>query len=301
MRGRLVVLTPEILRSSHLEAFIGGFPTPPSPPPVSSHLVWHLPADCLEGLAPGDLIFALRDDEHPGIVAAAEVVTTIEEGSDDPSEPSFGDQGYLATGLSVLVAVRLDAPPIVREEELSEIAWDEIGECDSEAAVALLERCRQSLAIEDAQGRSLGVVVEAAISEDQRPTFGLRQIRLGQVRFAQEVMRKWHWRCIVSQMHVRTLLEAAHLKPYALCSGTERFDPANGLPMSPTIHRAFDKKLFTIHRDGTIETSPRLSADDRRALGLPARLMAIIDEKTDFYLQHHRSSFAREHGALASR
>jgi putative restriction endonuclease len=89
-----------------------------------------------------------------------------------------------------------------------------------------------------------------------------------EARFRDEVLSAYEHRCSLSGLSVGMspsraygLLDAAHIRPV----GSHGADSvANGLALTPTLHRMFDKGLFTLvyrGRDLEVRTSPRLSED----------------------------------------
>ena len=52
-------------------------------------------------------------------------------------------------------------------------------------------------------------------------------------------------RCPISNTHYK-LCEACHILPYSESKKKEKFDVNNGILLSSTIHKAFDRKYFTI-------------------------------------------------------
>lgn len=82
--------------------------------------------------------------------------------------------------------------------------------------------------------------------------------RLGQAIFRVQVLDAYGRACAVTGEHSLPVLEAAHIKPYAL--GGEHA-VANGLSLRSDIHRLFDKGYVTADEDGRFVVSRRLKAD----------------------------------------
>ena len=86
----------------------------------------------------------------------------------------------------------------------------------------------------------------------RNPDLILRLERNPQFRF--EVFRRFQGRCAVSDLGVTKMLEAAHVVPVAK-GGAD--DPRNGLLLSASHHRAFDRQLWSINPATlAIETKP---------------------------------------------
>jgi putative restriction endonuclease len=89
-----------------------------------------------------------------------------------------------------------------------------------------------------------------------------------EARFRDEVLSSYEHRCSLSGLAVGAspsraygLLDAAHIRPV----GSQGADTvANGLALTPTLHRMFDKGLFTLvyrGRNLEVRTSPRLAGE----------------------------------------
>jgi putative restriction endonuclease len=78
--------------------------------------------------------------------------------------------------------------------------------------------------------------------------------RLGQHRFAVEVLSNHGHRCVFCGLHVEMpkgravrMLVASHIKPWRVSTASERLDPENGLSACPTHDVAFDTGLMTVN------------------------------------------------------
>jgi putative restriction endonuclease len=63
-------------------------------------------------------------------------------------------------------------------------------------------------------------------------------------------------------------LRASHIVPWAECDDAQRLDVHNGLLVSALWDAAFGSGLVSFADDGTVLTSPELSAAARTALGI---------------------------------
>ncbi len=117
--------------------------------------------------------------------------------------------------------------------------------------------------------------------------------RIGQNAFRNAMLNYWGGSCAVTGIAVPEVLRASHAKPWADCANdAERLDVFNGFLLSANLDALFDRCLITFDDTGKIIISPRLSQDQRDALGLNSGLCLrwIADEHL-FYLQYHRSLF----------
>lgn len=110
--------------------------------------------------------------------------------------------------------------------------------------------------------------------------------RVGQGTFKDKLMRLWGGRCnITGATH---LLNAAHIKPWAVCSSGERLDPFNGFLLSPVYDRAFDEGFISFTDEGEIAISPALGEDvERLGINRSARIENLSPFSLD-YLKYHR-------------
>ena len=87
--------------------------------------------------------------------------------------------------------------------------------------------------------------------------FYLSKTRLHQDMFRNAVLSSYGWKCAITGLSERGLVEAAHIKPWK-DSSEMRLQPSNGIALSVTMHRAFDKNLLGISPDMKCEFSGEL-------------------------------------------
>lgn len=101
----------------------------------------------------------------------------------------------------------------------------------------------------------------AAAYETDQKRFGeayLTRGRLGQGAFRVLVTDAYQRRCAVTGERTLPVLEAAHIKPYAL-SGPHRV--SNGMLLRSDLHKLFDLGYVTVTPDLRLEVSKRLKAE----------------------------------------
>jgi hypothetical protein len=93
------------------------------------------------------------------------------------------------------------------------------------------------------------------------------------------------------------LLVASHIRPWYRCNtNRERMDPFNGLMLTPTFDRLFDRGLVAFAPDSSLLVSPTLPAEDIRRIHMdPAMTTRPFRSEQQKYLQYHR-----EHVFLAA-
>lgn len=104
---------------------------------------------------------------------------------------------------------------------------------------------------------------QLAASEAQTTRIAERTIRLGQHRFAREVLNNYRHQCAFCEFAPRSLprkrlLIASHIKPWAACSDPERLDASNGIATCPMHDAAFDAGLITVNGGLRVHRARRL-------------------------------------------
>lgn len=60
-------------------------------------------------------------------------------------------------------------------------------------------------------------------------------------------------RCVICCENIPQILQAAHIKPFAVCENQEKYDSENGITLCANHHLMFDRKMFTFNLDWTIK------------------------------------------------
>lgn len=115
--------------------------------------------------------------------------------------------------------------------------------------------------------------------------------RVGQGTFKEKLMKLWGGRCNVTG--ATHLLNASHIKPWAVCSSGERLDPFNGFLLSPAYDRAFDEGYISFTDEGLIVISKELDEDaERLGITKTAGIRNISPFSLE-YLKYHREHIFR--------
>lgn len=105
-----------------------------------------------------------------------------------------------------------------------------------------------------------------SISLTERTT--LINSRVGQGRFRQNVAKLENL-CRVTGVSNPTHLIASHIKPWRDSDNNERFVPANGLLLTPSIDHLFDRGFISFEDSGDLIVSGVADADSLRRMGVP--------------------------------
>ena len=116
------------------------------------------------------------------------------------------------------------------------------------------------------------------------------QSRVGQGAFRKSLIDKYNGRCIITGIDHPHLLVASHIKPWAASSNKERLSVDNGLLLSATYDRLFDRGLITFDRYGKIILSSQIGAENIKRLGLSQgmKFNLQINKSMNEYLSYHR-------------
>ena len=96
---------------------------------------------------------------------------------------------------------------------------------------------------------------------------GIQVQRKGQPQFRKEVLGMCSC-CPITNVDDPMILIAAHIKPFNDSALREKYNPLNGIPMTPTVHALFDAGMITIDSDQKLLISSWLSKDTAEKLGL---------------------------------
>ncbi|MDO4526448.1 MAG: HNH endonuclease signature motif containing protein, partial [Bacteroidales bacterium] len=115
--------------------------------------------------------------------------------------------------------------------------------------------------------------------------------RNGQAKYRHSLIEDFK-ECPVTHIQEPNLLIASHIKPWAVCEdNAEKYNPMNGLLLSPLIDKLFDKGYITFSQQGKIVISPLLNENDKQKISLNTKVAYIDDEKLknrEEYLTYHQ-------------
>lgn len=121
-------------------------------------------------------------------------------------------------------------------------------------------------------------------------------VRTKQSNFRDKLLEENN-RCFITKISEAKLLIASHIKPFATCNDNEKYDPNNGLILSPLYDKLFDLGFLSFTDDQKVHISDWLSIDDRNKLGIKENQkfpdMKITDKRAE-YLDYHRKYIFRD-------
>jgi hypothetical protein len=132
----------------------------------------------------------------------------------------------------------------------------------------------------------------APIDETQKRA--LIDARRGQGRFRQGVSLV-EPACRFTGVTTPQLLVASHIRPWHRCESNEqRLDPFNGLMLTPTYDRLFDRGLVTFAPDHSLWISPQLAREDVQKIHMDPQLrLEPFRPQQQEHLAYHREHVFR--------
>jgi putative restriction endonuclease len=124
---------------------------------------------------------------------------------------------------------------------------------------------------------------------DETEKRALVAARRGQGRFRQGVSYV-EPECRFTRVRNPVLLVASHIQPWHRCStNDQRLDPFNGLMLTPTYDRLFDRGLVSFSTDAHLMLSPHLPNEDIQKIRMdPTLLTDPFRTEQLKYLAYHR-------------
>lgn len=115
--------------------------------------------------------------------------------------------------------------------------------------------------------------------------------RIGQGDYRARLLKKYNYKCIISNISVPSVLIASHIKPWAASSNTERLSSENGFILSATYDRLFDGGLISFQDNGKILISTMISPENIELLRLDKNKIYDIKASQEMktFLDYHRS------------
>lgn len=118
--------------------------------------------------------------------------------------------------------------------------------------------------------------------------------RIGQGIFRQQLLDKYHNRCIITGISESNLLIASHIKPWRSANNHERISCENGLLLSPLYDKLFDLGFITFNDAMQIVVSKNLSKENAKLINIDCSRVFIhnpSDELCQNMSYHRRNVF----------
>jgi predicted restriction endonuclease len=120
-------------------------------------------------------------------------------------------------------------------------------------------------------------------------------IRIGQDKFRKKLLKTLK-KCPITNIDDKRILNASHIKPWAISNDEERLDVDNGYIFSPIIDKLFDQYLISFEEDKTILISPSLSENNLKSIGIERnkKYHQLPIDSRRYYMEYHRNKFSHK-------
>lgn len=116
--------------------------------------------------------------------------------------------------------------------------------------------------------------------------------RVGQGIFRKEVLELWNSTCPITKVNKPELLIASHILSWQLSNNEEKLDKYNGLPLTPSIDKLFDKGYVSFSDDGKLLLHNSLDPNIIQQLGININAkIEGLEDKHKYYLKKHRELY----------
>ena len=143
---------------------------------------------------------------------------------------------------------------------------------------------------------------EAALEElransdlSESEILALVKIRIGQSNYRQQLIQRWGG-CSVTGCKLTEFLIASHIHAWGKCeSADERWDPDNGLLLTPSLDKLFDRGLIGFDDNGNVVIHPNLARGQMHHFGVDQNIRLRRDVLNKHlgimkYLKLHREA-----------
>lgn len=129
------------------------------------------------------------------------------------------------------------------------------------------------------------------IDLSQTEKYQIAKARIGQGKFRRLLIEEGAF-CPFTQVDDFRLLVASHIKPWSVSSNSERLNPKNGLLLTPTYDKLFDKGFISFTNDKKLMISNELTSSNISRLGLTFdKVVSNINiEGREGYFAYHRDN-----------
>lgn len=145
------------------------------------------------------------------------------------------------------------------------------------------EELDQEIAIEEMAQIELDETINVTEKES------IIKARKGQGRYRELIIEKYG-SCIITGINDERILIASHIKPWVSSNNNERINRENGLLLSPTYDRLFDRGFISFRDTGLIMLSNHFSDDNFKRVGLKegVKYNLQINAEMKSFMEFHR-------------
>ncbi|MBQ2914428.1 MAG: HNH endonuclease [Clostridia bacterium] len=132
--------------------------------------------------------------------------------------------------------------------------------------------------------------IKSSISIDETTKTQIIQARKGQGKYRELILDKFNGQCAVTGVNDSRILIASHIKPWTDSNNEERMSRENGILLSPTFDKLFDKGFISFKNNGQILLSDYFDERNFSRLRIDDRIICKLYLTTEMqtYLDYHR-------------
>ncbi len=121
--------------------------------------------------------------------------------------------------------------------------------------------------------------------------------RLGQGEFREKIIIKFSGKCAITGVDDTSILIASHIKPWKICSNEERLSRENGILLTPTYDKLFDKGIISFNDKGLIIQSSYWNVENFNKLGITKNIKCNLHmtDQMGYFLHYHRNYVFRKY------
>jgi predicted restriction endonuclease len=119
------------------------------------------------------------------------------------------------------------------------------------------------------------------------------QARKGQGKWRESLIDELSC-CIITKVNDERLLIASHIKPWVNSNEEEKIDKNNGLLLTPTYDKLFDRGFITFLKTSEVLVSPYISNYNIGKLKIPSKCDIIFNTKRLSYLEYHKENIFKK-------
>lgn len=149
-----------------------------------------------------------------------------------------------------------------------------------------------SLLVTDEENKILSDLESSDLSQTEK--YQIAKSRIGQGKFRRLLIEEGML-CPFTQVDDLGLLVASHIKPWSVSSNSERLNPKNGLLLTPTYDKLFDRGFISFTENKELMISSRLDRPNILRLGLELNnvVSSLNLEGREQYFDYHRREVFR--------
>jgi len=131
------------------------------------------------------------------------------------------------------------------------------------------------------------IETDETISSTEKETIVMA--RKGQGKYRDLIIEKYGC-CIITGINDERVLIASHIKPWVSSNNSERINKENGLLLTPTFDKLFDRGFISFRDTGLIMLSNHFSDENFKRVGLKGgeKFNLQITDEMKFFMDFHR-------------